>query len=77
MQVEQQGEFGAANTMIDLVPDGGNCPVTTYNAREYADKYAQHLLSTSVAPQFRAFREGFRKVSSCGIMVKSCVQPGV
>ncbi|KAK9795199.1 hypothetical protein WJX73_005563 [Symbiochloris irregularis] len=67
-QVEQEGEFGAANHLIDLVPDGGNCPVTSYNAREYADKYAQHLLSTSIAPQFNAFREGFRKL---------CAGPGI
>ena len=62
VQVEQEGDFGAANRIIDLVPDGGNCPVTSYNRREYVELYTKHLLTTSVAPQFNAFQAGFRKV---------------
>lgn len=43
----------------ELVPDGKNKPVTTENREEYAARYADFLLNTSVKRQFEAFKRGF------------------
>ena len=64
--MEQEGDFGAANQLIDLVPDGGGCPVTSYNRQEYVQHYTHHLLTRSIAPQFNAFHLGFSKVDHLG-----------
>ena len=39
-------------------PAGGNIPVTNSNREEYVHLYVQHILDTSIAPQFEAFRKG-------------------
>ena len=43
---------------------GGDIPVTNSNREEYVHLYVQHILDTSIAPQFEAFRKGSRRFSS-------------
>jgi hypothetical protein len=62
MQVEQEGDFGDANVVTDLVKDGGEVAVTNENRQQYVDAYVQHLLCKSVERQSKAFSKGFKKV---------------
>ena len=48
----------------ELVPGGGNVPVTSANRREYVELYVRHWLSDSVHAQFEAFARGFAQL--CG-----------
>lgn len=48
---------------IDLIPNGGQIPVTNTNKRKYVDLYAEYLLETAVKSQFTPFSEGFLKVA--------------
>ena len=62
MQVNYE-EFGQTRT-YDLLPDGGDIPVTGANRGEYVRLYAKYLLEDSIARQFTAFQRGFHTV--CG-----------
>ncbi|KAK9830367.1 hypothetical protein WJX72_011319 [[Myrmecia] bisecta] len=72
-QVEQAGSFGAEMETIDLLPDGGSIAVTAANRQQYVELYTQHLLSTSIEPQFSAFQRGFNKL--CGGPALQMFQP--
>jgi hypothetical protein len=43
---------------VDLIPNGGEIPVTAENREEYVRLYVQYTLDVSVAPQFEAFQVG-------------------
>ena len=60
-QLTYEGMFGEVR-VVDLKPDGASLTVTNENRQEYVDLYVQHILETSVAPQFEAFAKGFKKV---------------
>jgi len=62
MQVDYE-EFGQTRT-YDLLPNGGDVPVTRDNRHEYVRLYAKYLLEDSIARQFGAFQRGFHTV--CG-----------
>jgi hypothetical protein len=48
----------------DLIPNGGDIPVTNDNRIAYVQAYVEYVLDVSVTEQFEAFQRGFRKV--CG-----------
>jgi len=48
----------------DLIPHGGDIPVTNANRVAYVQAYVEYVLDVSVTEQFEAFQRGFRKV--CG-----------
>jgi len=48
----------------DLVPNGGEIPVTYSNRKLYVDTYVDYLLNKSIESQFNAFQRGFILV--CG-----------
>jgi hypothetical protein len=48
---------------VDLIPNGGNIPVTNENREQYVELYVGYIMDESVDQQFRAFEEGFRRVS--------------
>ena len=52
---------------MDLVPDGGNKPVTFANVGEYIDLVVQARLNESKA-QARAIRKGFNHVVPVGML---------
>ena len=56
-------EFGETKTR-DLVPGGGEVPVTERNREQYVELYTRYLLEDAVARQFDAFLRGFHAV--CG-----------
>lgn len=60
--MEQEGDFGEANVVTDLMKDGGEVAVTAENRQAYVDAYVQHLLCKSVKRQSQAFCRGFKKV---------------
>ena len=62
MQVSYD-EFGESKT-FDLVPSGGDVPVTAESRHEYVRLYVKYLLEDSIARQFAAFQRGFLTV--CG-----------
>jgi len=62
MQVSFE-EFGEAKT-FDLVPGGGDVPVTNQTRHEYVRLYVKYLLEDSIERQFGAFQRGFHIV--CG-----------
>lgn len=62
MQVEQEGDYGEGVRTIDLQLEGANKAVTDENKQQYVDLYVQHLLDTSIKPQFDAFQKGFKRV---------------
>lgn len=55
--------FGVLRT-YDLLPDGGNIPVTNENRHRYVDLYLKYLLCDSIESQFQAFSDAFHQV--CG-----------
>ena len=55
-------DFGGAARMVELCEGGSSKPVTAENREEYVEAYAQHLLTSCIAPQFDAFKRGFDKV---------------
>lgn len=63
MQVEMDAGFGL-RCPVDLLPGGGNVPVTSANVRQYCELYAQHLLVHSIQKQFAAFQRGFLRLCS-------------
>ena len=64
MQVEREGAFGEGITADDLLPGGGDAPVTPGNRERFVELYTRHLLEGSIARQFGAFRRGFEQ--ACG-----------
>lgn len=46
----------------DLIPNGGDIPVTNENRIAYVQAYVEYVLDVSVTEQFEAFQRGFRKV---------------
>jgi len=50
--------------IVELCPGGTDKPVTEANAREYVERYVNHVLNSSVNEQFSPFRDGF--LSVCG-----------
>ena len=63
-QVEREGAFGEGITADDLVPGGGDVPVTPSNRERFVELYTRHLLEGSIARQFSAFRRGFEQACS-------------
>ena len=63
-QVEREGAFGEGITADDLVPGGGDVPVTPSNRGRFVELYTRHLLEGSIARQFSAFRRGFEQARS-------------
>lgn len=63
LQVEMDAGFGQ-RCPVDLLPGGGNVPVTSANVRQYCELYAQHLLVHSIQKQFAAFQRGFLRLCS-------------
>jgi len=55
--------FGELRT-YDLLPNGGNIPVTNENRHRYVDLYLKYLLCDSIESQFHAFSDAFHQV--CG-----------
>ncbi|XP_057857304.1 uncharacterized protein LOC131066540 isoform X2 [Cryptomeria japonica] len=55
--------FGELRT-YDLLPDGGDIPVTNENRQRYVDLYVRYLLCDSIQSQFNAFSNAFQQV--CG-----------
>lgn len=60
----------AVNTVVidqiqvhPLKENGVNIPVTHENKEEYVEMYVDFLLNKSVENQFKAFNQGFQKVS--------------
>jgi hypothetical protein len=51
-------------TTHDLVPNGGDVPVTNDNVQDYVDRYVQWVLVDSVQQQYDSFHKGFMRV--CG-----------
>ena len=51
-------------TTHDLVPNGGDVPVTNNNVQDYIDRYVQWVLVDSVKQQYDAFHKGFMR--ACG-----------
>ncbi|GFR45089.1 hypothetical protein Agub_g6465 [Astrephomene gubernaculifera] len=62
-QVDMEMGFGEVEA-VELVPGGGELPVTAANRRLYVDLYVRHLLQDSIAPQFSPFRRGFLRLCS-------------
>ena len=60
--MEQEADFGEPNLVVDLIPNGGDVPVTAENRKQYVTAYMQHLLVKSVKRQSQAFCKGFKKV---------------
>ncbi|EDO34592.1 predicted protein [Nematostella vectensis] len=56
-------KYGALE-YIDLVPGGGEVPVTQDNREQYVELYIDYYLSKAVDKQFEAFFTGFHRV--CG-----------
>ena len=54
-KVNMEVGFGDIVT-VDLVPGGGDIPVTESNRHEYVAAYTAHLLETSIDRQFTHFR---------------------
>eukprot|EP01128_Nolandella_sp_AFSM9_P008683 TRINITY_DN5371_c0_g1_i1.p1 TRINITY_DN5371_c0_g1~~TRINITY_DN5371_c0_g1_i1.p1 ORF type:complete len:1070 (-),score=118.80 TRINITY_DN5371_c0_g1_i1:77-3217(-) len=54
--------YGRMET-VELIPGGSHEPVTNANRDSFVAKYVEYLVTTSVAPQFEAFRRGFMMVS--------------
>ena len=52
-------DFLGHTQLTELVPGGADVPVTNANRQEYVAAYSEHLLGSSVAPQFAAFQKGF------------------
>ena len=63
-QVEREGAFGEGITADDLMPGGGDVPVTRANRGRFVELYARHLLEGAIARQFSAFRRGFEQARS-------------
>ncbi|KAF0303632.1 Ubiquitin-protein ligase E3A [Amphibalanus amphitrite] len=61
-QVGYTDVFGA-NLTHDLRANGAQIPVNRSNVQDFADRYADFLLNTSVVRQFGAFRRGFCMVT--------------
>ncbi|CAN6482306.1 unnamed protein product [Victoria cruziana] len=55
--------FGEIRTH-DLLPNGGDTPVTNENRQRYVELYVKYLLVDSIAEQFSAFSKAFHEV--CG-----------
>ena len=53
---------------MELVPNGENIPVTSFNRSEFVDLYTKYLLEDSYSQHFKAFQEGFYSVCSKNIM---------
>ncbi|XP_062334948.1 probable E3 ubiquitin-protein ligase HERC3 isoform X1 [Osmerus eperlanus] len=51
----------------DLIPNGGNVPVTKVNRQKYVDLYVDMVFNKSVGRQFERFRAGFR--TGCPLLV--------
>lgn len=62
LQVEQEADFGEGLVTIDLEAEGANKPVTDDNKQQYVNLYVDHLLETSIKPQFDAFQRAFKRV---------------
>lgn len=73
LQVEREGPFGEGIVAEDLVPGGGESPVTAENRQLFVELYVRHLLETSIQPQFDAFRRGFDQVCSPCAMHSACM----
>ncbi|KAK2962818.1 putative Ubiquitin-protein ligase E3A [Blattamonas nauphoetae] len=59
--VEQENEFGAMST-IELVPQGGEIPVTKSNKNEYVLEYLKYFTDSSVRIALNEFKRGFTNV---------------
>ena len=55
-------EYYGAVQLIDLVPNGGDEPVTSANKERYVELYVDYMLNASIASQFDAFKRGFDMV---------------
>ncbi|KAG2488735.1 hypothetical protein HYH03_012734 [Edaphochlamys debaryana] len=60
-QVDVEMGFGEVES-VDLMPGGGDTPVTAANRRLYVDLYVRHLLEDSISLQFGPFRRGFLRL---------------
>ncbi|PNH10977.1 Ubiquitin-protein ligase E3A, partial [Tetrabaena socialis] len=63
MEVEQEMGFGEVEA-VNLLPGGGELPVTASNRRLYVELYVRHLLQDSIAAQFAPFHRGFLHLCS-------------
>ena len=59
----ERDDFGVT-TIVDLIPNGSQIPVTEANKQEYVERVTEHRLLESVSEQLEHFMKGFNEIIS-------------